>query len=52
MECIEDQWVRGGGDAESVREGGIDDIDRERLQEEGDIIVFCVRGGNVIQSAG
>ena len=51
MEGVENQWVRGGGRAELIREGGVDEVDEEFVREQGDCLIVCVRCGDVIRPA-
>ena len=51
MEGIENQWVRGGGSTELIREGGVDEVDEEFIREQGDCFIVCVRCGDMIWPA-
>ena len=35
----------------SLSEGGVYKVNKESIREEGDSLIVCVRGGNVIRSA-
>ena len=52
MEGIKDQWVRSRGGAEFVGEGGIDDVDKECVREQGDCLIVCVGSGDMVWPAG
>ena len=51
MEDIKDQWVQSRGRAKFISEGGVYKVNEESIREEGDSLIVCVRGGNVIQLA-
>ena len=48
MEGVEDKGVGRGGGGKPFREGGVDEVYKEGVGEEGDILVVGVSGGNVI----
>ena len=50
MEGVKDQWVRSRGGAELVREGGINEVDKEFVREQGDCLIVCVGRGDMIWS--
>ena len=50
-ECVEgvkDKGVGCGGGSKPVRQGGINEVDKEGVREEGDILVVGVRGGDMV----
>ena len=51
MEGVKNQWVRSGGRAELIREGGVNEVDKEFVREQGDCFIVCVRCGDMIWSA-
>ena len=52
MEGIENEWVRSRGGAKLVREGSIDEVDKECFREEGDRFIICVGCGDMIWATG
>ena len=42
MEGIKDQWVRDRGGVEFVGEGGIDEVDKEFIREQGDCLIVRI----------
>ena len=52
MEGIKDQQVGSGGGAKFVREGGVDEVDKEFVREEGDRLIVCIGSRDMIWSAG
>ena len=51
MEGVKNQWVRSRGRAELIREGGVDEVDKEFVREQGDCFIVCVRCGDMIWPA-
>ena len=52
VEGVKDQRVRSRGGAELVREGSINEVDKECIGEESDRLIVRVRRGDMIWSAG
>ena len=52
MEGIENEWVRSRGGVKLVREGSINEVDKECFREEGDRFIVCVGCGDMIWPAG
>ena len=52
MEGIENEWVRSRGGAKLVREGSINEVDKECFREEGDRFIVCVGCGDMIWVTG
>ena len=52
MEGVKNQWVRSGGRAEFVSEGGVNKVDEELIRKEDDCLIVCVRGRYVIWMTG
>ena len=52
MEGVKDKWVQGRGGRELVSEGGVNQVDKEGIREEGDCFIVCVRGRYVIWTMG
>ena len=50
MEGVKDQWVRSRGGAELVGEGGIDEVDKEFVREQGDRLIVRIGCGDMIRS--
>ena len=50
MEGVKDQWVRSRGGAELVREGGINEVDKEFVREQGDCLIVHIGRGDMIRS--
>ena len=49
MKSVKDEGVSCGGDSKLLREGGINEVHKEGIWEEGDILVVRVHGGNMIR---
>ena len=52
MEGVKDQWVRSGGGAKFVGKGGVDEVNKECVWEQGNCLIVCVGSGNMIRTAG
>ena len=52
MEGVKNQWVRSGGRAELIREGGVNEVDKEFVWEQGDRLIVSVGSRDMIWSAG
>ena len=48
MEGVENQWVRSGGRAEFVGEGGVNEVDEELIREQGDCLIVRICCGDMI----
>ena len=51
MEGVKNQWVRSGGRAEFVGEGGVNEVDEELIREQGDRLIVHICHGDMIWSA-
>ena len=51
VEGVQDEGISCGGGSEPFGEGGINEVDKEGVWEEGDVLIVRVCGGNMIGAA-